>query len=36
MKYVEIYHLEIMNHISSCKSPIGMQTTVIKNYKIYA
>lgn len=32
VKYAEIYHPEILNHISTCKSPIGMQCAIIKSY----
>lgn len=32
VKYAEIYHPELLDHISSCKSPIGMQCAIIKNY----
>ena len=32
VKYAEIYHPEILDHISTCKSPIGMQCAIIKNY----
>ena len=32
VKYAEVYHPEILDHISSCKSPIGMQCAIIKNY----
>lgn len=32
VKYAEIYHPELLDHISSCKSPIGMQCAVIKSY----
>ena len=32
VKYAEIYHPELIPNISSCKSPIGMQTTMIKTY----
>ena len=32
IKYAEIYHPELLPNISSCKSPIGMQTTMIKTY----
>ena len=30
--YMEKYHPEALNHLSTCKSPIGMQGSVIKNY----
>ena len=30
--YMEKYHPEDLNHLSTCKSPIGMQGAVIKNY----
>lgn len=32
VKYVEMYYPELLNHISSCKSPIGMQGAIIKTY----
>lgn len=32
VKYTEIYHPELINNLSSCKSPIGMQGAIIKNY----
>ena len=32
VKYVEIYHKELIPNLSSCKSPIGMQTALIKTY----
>ena len=32
VKYAEVYHPEILDHISSCKSPIGMQCAIIKSY----
>lgn len=32
VKYAEVYHPEILDNISSCKSPIGMQCSIIKNY----
>lgn len=32
VKYIEIYHPELIDHLSSAKSPIGMQGTVIKTY----
>lgn len=32
VKYVEIYHPELLPHLSSCKSPIGMQGAIVKNY----
>lgn len=32
VKYLEIYHPKLLNHLSSCKSPIGMQGAIIKNY----
>ncbi len=32
VKYAEIYHPEILPHISSSKSPIGMQGPTIKTY----
>lgn len=30
--YMEKYHPEALNHLSTCKSPIGMQGSIIKNY----
>ena len=30
--YLEKYNPEYLNNLSSCKSPIGMQGAVIKNY----
>ena len=32
VKYVEIYHPDWIKNLSTCKSPIGMQTTMIKTY----
>lgn len=32
VKYAEIYHPEILSNLSTCKSPISMQNTIIKNY----
>ena len=32
VKYAEIYHPELLSNLSSCKSPISMQNTMIKNY----
>lgn len=32
VKYAEIYHPELIEKISSCKSPIGMQCAIIKSY----
>ena len=32
VKYAEIYHPELLPHISTCKSPIGMQCAIIKDY----
>lgn len=32
VKYLEIYHPKLISHLSTCKSPIGMQGTIIKNY----
>ena len=32
VKYAEIYHPELLNNLSSCKSPIGMQCAIIKSY----
>lgn len=32
IRYAEIYHPELIDNISSCKSPIGMQCSIIKNY----
>lgn len=32
VKYLEMYHPKLINHLSTCKSPIGMQGTMIKTY----
>lgn len=32
VKYAEIYHPELLENLSSCKSPIGMQCAIIKSY----
>lgn len=32
VKYAEIYHPELIDNISTCKSPIGMQCAIIKTY----
>lgn len=32
VKYAEIYHPELIKNLSTCKSPIGMGSTVIKEY----
>ena len=32
VKYVEMYHPKLFPHISTCKSPIGMQSAMIKSY----
>ena len=32
VKYAEIYHPEILENLSTCKSPIGMQGVMVKNY----
>ena len=32
VRYLEIYHPKLINHLSTCKSPIGMQGTIIKEY----
>lgn len=32
VKYAEVYHPELLDNISSCKSPIGMQCSIIKKY----
>lgn len=32
VKYMEIYHPKLLNHLSTCKSPIGMQGAMIKTY----
>lgn len=32
VKYAEIYHPELLENISTCKSPIGMQCSIIKSY----
>lgn len=34
VKYAEIFYPEILDHISTCKSPIGMQGQIVKNYFI--
>lgn len=34
VKYAEIFYPEILEHISTCKSPIGMQGEIVKNYFI--
>ena len=32
VRYAEIYHPDLLPHISTCKSPIGMQCAIIKSY----
>lgn len=32
IKYAEIYHPELLDNLSTCKSPIGMQCAMIKSY----
>ena len=32
VRYAEIYHPELLDNISTCKSPIGMQCAIIKSY----
>ena len=32
VKYLEIYHPELIDNLSTCKSPIGMQGSIIKTY----
>lgn len=32
IRYAEVYHPELLGNISTCKSPIGMQCSIIKNY----
>ena len=32
VKYAEIFYPELLNNISTCKSPIGMQGAMVKNY----
>ena len=32
VKYAEIYHPELIDNISTCKSPIGMQCAILKSY----
>lgn len=32
VKYAEIYHPELLDNLSTCKSPIGMQCAIIKEY----
>lgn len=32
VKYLEIYHPKLTKYLSTCKSPIGMQGAVVKNY----
>ena len=34
VKYMEIYHPNLLNHLSTCKSPIGMQAATINSYFI--
>lgn len=32
VKYLEIYHPQLIKHLSTCKSPISMQGTIIKTF----
>lgn len=32
VRYMEIYHPKLVNYLSTCKSPIGMQGSIIKSY----
>ena len=32
VKYAEVYHPELLDNLSTCKSPIGMQCAIIKSY----
>ncbi len=32
IRHAEIYHPELLNNISTCKSPIGMECSIIKTY----
>ena len=32
VRYMEIYHPNLVKHLSTCKSPIGMQGAIIKSY----
>lgn len=32
VKYMEVYHPNLIKHLSTCKSPIGMQGAMIKTY----
>ena len=32
VRYAEIYHPELLDNLSTCKSPIGMQCAIIKSY----
>lgn len=32
VKYASIYHPELINNLSTCKSPIAMESTIIKEY----
>ena len=32
VRYAEVYHPELLDNISTCKSPIGMQCAIIKSY----
>lgn len=34
VKYSKIFHPELTNNISTCKSPIGMEASILKNYYI--
>lgn len=32
VRYLEVYHPNLIKHLSTCKSPIGMQGAIIKSY----
>lgn len=32
VKYLSVYHPELLDNLSTCKSPIGMMSTIIKEY----
>ena len=32
VNYVYLYHKELINNLSTCKSPIGMEASIIRNY----
>lgn len=34
VSYAHLYHPEIIKNISSCKSPIGMEASIIRNYYV--